>query len=379
MIKAILQRLQGDKLIWLVVFTISLISLLAVYSSTSALAFKYQGGNTEYYLLKHFLLLALGFVMMYGIHLLDYRIFARISKIALYCTIPLLGYTIFQGEESEINSATRWIRIFGLTFQPSDLAKLTIVMYLSRELTEKQALLKDLQKGFLPIIAHVLIVVGFIIPANLSTALLILFTSLMLMYIGGMSLKHLGGLVMVGVLFVLIAFATFERAATWRSRIKDYIERYTNDDYVPGYQTIQSNLAISSGGIMGKGVGKSTQRNFLPHPYSDFIYSIILEEGGLIGGMLVLGLYMILLIRGVGIVTMSKTFGALLAAGLSFMMATQALINMAVTVGLIPVTGLPLPMLSMGGTSIVFTGMSFGMILSVSRQTMKERKEAALV
>jgi cell division protein FtsW len=167
---------------------------------------------------------------------------------------------------------------------------------------------------------------------------------------------------------------TVKRGETWRNRLRDYVERISSIDYEPNYQTEQANIAISTGGFFGKGVGKSVQRNFLPHPYSDFIYAIILEEYGLFGGIIVLSLYFVLLFRSLAIITISKTFGALLAAGLSFLIVIQALINMGVTVGILPVTGLPLPLISMGGTSLLFTGVSIGVILSVSKAALIENK-----
>lgn len=369
--KEILKRLKGDRIIWMVIFLIGLISLLAVYSSTSTLAFRHRGGNTEYYLFRHFALLGLGFLVMYFVHLFDYRVFARISTILLYASIPLLLYTILFG--SNINQASRWITVLGQSFQPSDFAKLAIVIFLAKMLTEKQDVIKDFREGFWPVVAWVMAICVLIAPADLSTAALIFVTSMLLMFIAGVNLKYIGYLVGIGVVVVLLLFSFSDRSSTWKHRWDDYIERFAGDNYEPNYQTVQANIAIAGGGTFGKGVGKSTQKNFLPHPYSDFVYAIIIEEYGLIGGIFVLGLYLLLLFRTVAIVTVSKTFGAFLAAGLAFLIVLQALINMGVTVGLLPVTGLPLPMLSMGGTSILFTGISLGIILSVSRSALEEK------
>ena len=373
MIKWILHKLKGDKIIWLVIFLISLISLLAVYSSTSTLAFKYQEGNTEYYLLKHFLLLAIGMGAMYVVHLFDYRLFAKLSTLMLYLTIPLLAYTLFFG--SNINQASRWITILGQSFQPSDLGKLTLMVYLAKILTEKQETLKDFKTGFVPVIAVIALICGLIAPADFSTAAVLFATCFMLIFIAGVDLKHLGALVVVGSFAIVLLFSFSPRKATYVARLTDYVERWTNPDYEPNYQTVQANIAIATGGVVGKGVGKSSQKNFLPHPYSDFVYAIILEEYGLFGGLLVMGLYLLLLFRCIAIVTVSKTFGALLATGLAFLIVIQALINMGVTVGILPVTGLPLPMLSMGGTSLIFTGGSLGIILSVSRSALEGKAE----
>lgn len=362
------QYLKGDKIIWLIIFMISMISVLAVYSSTGALAFKYQGGNTEYFLFKHLILMGIGIIVMYLTHLLDYRWFAKYSNILLYVSVPLLAYTIFQSPAAEVNSAARWISLpFGLSFQPSDLGKLSIMIYLARVLTEKQEVVKDFRQGFVPVISVVLLVCGFIAPANLSTALLVFVCCIIMMFVAGISLQHIGGFMLIGLLGLTLLMFTAKRATTWRHRIADYTERWTDPGYRPNYQTEQANIAIATGNLLGKGPGKSTQRNVLPHPYSDFVYAIIIEEYGLLGGILVLGLYLILLFRVAVIVTVSKTFGALLAAGLASMLVVQALVNMGVTVGILPVTGLPLPMLSMGGTSMLFTGVMLGIILSVSR------------
>lgn len=360
-------HLKGDRVIWIVIFLISCGSVLAVYSSTSALAFKFRDGNTEYFLIKHVALMAVGFIVMYLTHLFDYRVFARYSNILLYLTLPLLLYTITQGSEAEINSAARWISIGGQSFQPSDLAKLAIMIYLARVLTEKQEVIKDFQKGFLPILGVVILVCALIAPANLSTALLIFACCLIMMLVAGVDMKHIGGFVLIGLVCLIFLMFTAKRAATWKSRISDYVERWTDPEYRVNYQTEQANIAIASGGLLGKGAGKSTQRNALPHPYSDFVYAIIIEEYGLLGALLVLALYLTLLFRVAVIVTVSKTFGALLAAGLASMLVIQALVNMGVTVGVLPVTGLPLPMISMGGTSLIFTGITLGIILSVSR------------
>lgn len=368
------KHLQGDRVLWTVVFFLSLCSILAVYSSTSALAFKYQDGNTEYYLFKHIVLIFATFLTMFVVHRLDYRLFSKISFFLVLVSIILLVYTLFQGEEHEINDAQRWITIFGQSFQASDFAKFSLIVYLSRILTEKQNIIQDFHKSFLPVIIVVSLVCGLIAPANLSTAVLLFASCLILMFIAGISLRHIFSLLLVGFIGIFILMFTAKRAETWRNRIQDYVERITTTDYKPNYQTEQANIAIATGGMLGKGIGKSVQRNFLPHPYSDFIYAIILEEYGLLGGMFVVALYFVLLFRSLAIVTVSKTFGALLAAGLAFLIVLQALVNIGVTVGLLPVTGLPLPFISMGGTSLIFSGISIGIILSVSRSALHERK-----
>ena len=375
-VRTLLGRLEGDRGIWLCILLLSAISILAVYSSTSALALRFRDGHAEYYLSKHLVLMLIAWVVMFFVHKFDYRVFARFGYLLLFITIILLAYTLSQGEKAEIHEANRWISLLGQSFQPSDLAKLSLMIFLARILTEKQEIIKDFRKGFLPIIFWVCVICGLIAPANLSTAVLIFSTSLLIMYVAGVTARHIIGLLFIGIIGITILMFTAKRGKTWQNRLYDYTERYINPEYEPNYQTQQANIAIVSGGVIGKGIGKSQQRNFLPHPYSDFVFAIIVEEYGMVlGGGGLLLLYLTILIRSVAIVTVSKTFGALLAAGLSFLIVIQALVNMGVAVGLLPVTGLQLPMVSMGGTSLIFTGVSFGIILSVSRRAIQDRQE----
>lgn len=373
MLQWFLHRLKGDKVIWILVILISLVSLLAVYSATSALSFRTNGGGTEYFVMKHTVLLIIGFGIMFAVHLLDYRIFARITNAMLFITISLLLYTIIQG--SETNEAARWVNIFGYSFQPSDLAKLTLVIYLAKLLTLRQDVIKDFTEGFLPALFWVTVICGLIAPADLSTAALMFIASLMVMFVAGVDLKYLGVLLLVACFGLAILTKTAKRSSTWKSRWSDYVERITDKDYDGDFQIVQSHLAIASGGMFGKGVGKSTQRNFLPQAQADFIFAIIVEEYGLIGGAFLMLLYLLLLFRSVSIVTVSKTFGALLACGLSFILVLQALMNMAITAGLLPVTGLTLPFVSTGGTSIIMSCISLGMILSVSKEAINRKGE----
>lgn len=368
-------RLCGDRVIWAIIFLLSLVSLVSVYSSTSTLALRYQSGDTEYYFFKHAVLLGAGLLVTFLVHKLDYRMFARLSLLLLPICIILLVITLLQGEENEINQASRWISVFGQSFQPSDLAKFTLVAYLAKDLAKMQDYIRDFYRAFLPTITWVLLICGLIAPSNLSTALLIFACCTLLMYIAGVKLKYLAGLGVAGILGVMVLVQVADRAPTWRNRYHDFIDRLINPNHTPSYQTAQANMAIASGGLFGRGAGKSIQRNYLPHPYSDFIYAIIIEEYGLLGGLFVLGLYLMLLIRTVAIVTISRTFGALLAIGLALMIVMQALVNMGVTVGVLPVTGLPLPLVSLGGTSILLTGLSLGAILSVSKKAIETARE----
>jgi cell division protein FtsW len=370
----ILNRLKGDKIIWILIFLIAMVSMLAIYSSTSALSFRLKGGNTEYFVFRHLILLGLGFGVMIAVHLINYRVFARITNFMLIITIPLLVYTLLRG--SEINEAARWVSLFGQSFQPSDLAKLTLMIYLAKLLTQRQNVIRDFTEGFLPALFWVVVICGLVAPSDLSTAALMFVASIMVMFVAGVDLKYVAMLFAVAMLGLFVLFGTAKRAGTWKSRMDDYYARVMDEGYEANYQTTQANIALASGGVFGKGVGKSSQRNFLPQAYSDFVFAIIVEEYGLMGGGIVILLYLMLLFRSVSIVTVSKTFGALVAAGLSFLLVMQALVNMGVTVGILPVTGLPLPMISMGGTSILFTGVALGIILSVSREALEERKGA---
>lgn len=375
---------KGDKVIWMIVLLLSLLSLLAVYSSVVTLAYKHYGGDTEHYLFKHGKIIMLGFFLMWLVHRVKYTYFSRISQILVICSIPLLLYTLLNG--SNLNDASRWIAIpgTGLTFQTSDFAKLALVMYVARVLSVKQAELVTFKAVLIHLMLPVFAVCGLILPANFSTAALLLCTCLVIMFIGQVKFKYIaqtmGIAVGAFVLLMLVSMVfpdTFKRATTWRSRIEQFTVGEVDKDVNKSFQADQAKIAVATGGAIGKGIGHSTQRNFLPHPYSDFIYAIIIEEyGSVIGGVGILLLYLILLYRGVQVAKRSeKTFGVLLAFGLSFGLVFQAMINMAVAVNLFPVTGQPLPFLSMGGTSILFSSIAVGIILSVSRAGEKEEPE----
>ncbi len=377
-IQLVKSNTQGDRVIWLVVIILSIFSILAVYSSTGTLAYKNQGGNTEFYMFKHLIIVLLGFILMYLAHLVKYTYFSKIFQIALYIAVPLLMLTLLVGVN--LNEAKRVLALpFGLTFQTSDLAKLTLIMYLARELTKRQEIIKDFKSAFIPIIIPVMIVCVLILPANFSTAAILFSTSLVLMFIGRVNVRHILAMIalgFIGMAFILtmvkvspgLMHSVFPRAETWMSRIENFGKGESEDDY----QVEQAKIAIAGGGLFGKLPGNSEQRNFLPHPYSDFIYAIIIEEYGLIGGALILVLYLILLYRAIKIVTkIPRNFGAFLTIGVSFSLVFQAMIHMGVAVHLLPVTGQTLPFVSMGGTSIWFTSISIGIILSVSKEVEK--------
>lgn len=375
---------KGDRVIWMVVILLSIFSILAVYSSTGTLAYKYQEGNTEYYLFKHFVILSFGFMLMYLAHLMRYTFYSRISRIAIFVAVPLLLLTLAMG--TNLNEASRWLTlpIVNISFQTSDLAKLAIILFVARSLSKRQETIKDFKQAFLPVMWPVCLVCLLILPANFSTAAVLFTTVLFLLFIGRINMKYIMVMIAAGLLlltlFILVAKVVgFKgRIATWESRIENFVSG--KDDGDGSYQNQQAKIAIATGGIFGKGPGNSTQRNFLPHPYSDFIFAIIVEEYGLLfGGIPVVLLYIILFYRAIKIVKHSpRAFATFLAVGCSFSLVFQAMINMAVAVNLFPVTGQPLPMLSMGGTSIWFTSLAVGIILSVSRDLEKE-KESKLV
>jgi cell division protein FtsW len=366
---------KGDRVIWLVVMLLSVFSILAVYSSTGSLAFKYQEGNTEYYVFKHGMILLLGFGLMYGAHLLKYTIYSRISKLAIVIAVPLLAITLAMG--TNLNEASRWLTlpIVNVSFQTSDLAKLALILFVARALSRRQDNIKDFKSGFLPVMLPVVATCALILPANFSTAAVLFTTCIILMVIGRIDVKYImiligTGIVALGLFIGVAKLVGYEgRIDTWEKRI----ETFLNDDGEGTYQSQQAKIAIATGQIIGKGPGNSSQRNYLPHPYSDFIYAIIIEEYGIVGGSIVVILYLVLFFRAIRIAQKSpRAFATFLAIGCAFSLTFQAMINMAVAVNLFPVTGQPLPMLSMGGTSIWFTSIAIGIILSVSRDLEKE-------
>jgi cell division protein FtsW len=366
-INTLLDKTKGDRWIWLIIILLSIISIMVVYSSTSTLAFKRGVGVEKLLLTKHVIFVLIGIAMIYIAHLLDYRYYAGISKILMIITIPLLVYTLIFG--ANVNEASRWVKIpvIGLTFQTSDLAKLALITFLARMLTKKQENIKNVKEAFVPIMGSVCVVFVLIAWANLSTALMLFGVSILLLIIGRISIKQI--LLVCAGGFVLLLFVAFlgPRREVYKSRINTYLHpELQNSDKT--FQSDHSKIALASGGFFGKGPGNSIEKNFLPHPYSDFVFAMIIEEYGTIGGIVVMILYLILLYRCIKIVTKApKAFGALLAAGLSFSLTIQAFANMAVAVGLGPVTGVPLPLVSMGGTSLLFTSIAFGIILSVSK------------
>ena len=322
--------------------------------------------------MKHVAMMVAGLALMYVCHKLDYRYYAGISKLLMVVTIPLLIYTLLFG--SHVNDASRWIAIpgTGLSFQTSDLAKLALITYLARTLSRKQENIKNVKQSFLPIMGAVCAVFILIAWANLSTALMLFGVSILLLIMGRISIKQIAVTCLAGAVLLGTVVLLGPRRHVYMSRISTFLHP-EKADADKSFQQDHAKIAIASGGIMGKGPGESTESNYLPEAYSDEIYAIIVEEYGLIGGFILIGIYLFLLYRCIKIATKApKAFGTLLAAGLSFSLTIQAFANMAVAVGLGPVTGVPLPFVSMGGTSILFTSVAFGIILSVSADNDKK-------
>lgn len=382
----ILDRIKGDKVIWAVVLVLAFISLLAVYSSTRSLAYKLDK-NSSHFLVKQLMVLAFGLVIIYGVHKVNYRRLKNLSVLFYLVSLPLLLYTLAFGKV--LNGGSRWIQlpVINLTFQSSDFAKLALFVFLARLLSVKQNSIKDLKTGFFPVLLPVLLTCAFIAPANLSTALMLGATCCILFFIGRVQVKHIlllavAGMVGVVLLFLVSKATGWGRAATWEKRIADFRGKGDKDEEGGDkketiFQVQQAKIAIANGGVFGLGPGHSLQRDYLPEAFSDFIFSSIIEEYGLFGGGVLILLYLTFLWRSIQIFRRCPyAFGAFLAVGLSITLVFQAMLNMAVNVHLVPVTGLPLPMVSMGGSSIWFTSIAIGIVLSVSRYVDENEEEA---
>ncbi len=370
--------LQGDKVIWLLVALLGIFSILTVYSSTEILASRHNTG-TESYLVRHVVLMIGSFLIMYIAHLVNYMKYAQLSKILIAIAIPMMIYTMFFG--LNINGASRWIRLpfIGITFQTSDFAKLALILYVSRTI----ALMQNRVVSQWELLAPVLVTVVLIAPYDLSNALVLFLTCVLQMFVGKVELRNVFSLFMLGLglfalLIIMSEFLPEIRVDTWISRLRTFI---TGGDAEDSFQTIQAKMAVARGGFFGLGPGNGVQSHFLPHAYSDYIYCIIIEEYGMLGGVIVLMLYMLLVIRTIRMVNKTpKAFGAMLAMGLTLSITIQAFTHMAVNVNLMPVTGLTLPFVSLGGTSLMFTGFSLGIILSVSRyiENSADKEEKAI-
>ena len=379
--KTVFENIKGDRIIWAIAALLAVFSFLPVYSAASNLAYIGSGSNTFSYFIKHFVHLFLGFSIIYGVHKIPYRYFKGLSMVMIPVVLILLIITMLQGATIGGANASRWIRvpIVGFTFQPSTLAALVLMVYVARYLSKIKDETISFRESVLPLWLPVFIVLALILPANFSTAALIFLMVILLTYVGGYPLKYLsiiiGSGVVVLALFVLTAKAFPDlmpnRVDTWTSRISSFVDsEVTQEDY----QIEKAKIAIATGGVQGLGPGKSIQKNFLPQSSSDFIFAIIIEEYGLIGGILLLILYLWLLFRIVIVAQKSDSvFGKLLAIGVGIPVIFQALVNMGVAVQLFPVTGQTLPLISSGGTSIWVTCLALGVVLSVSAKRDEDK------
>ncbi len=376
----ILQRIQGDRTLWVIAVLLSLFSLLAVYSASSNIAFLYGKGDTIGMLARHSLHLVLGFILMYAAHKIPYRHFGALSMILMPIAVILLIYTLFQGHS--VANAARWIQIpfLGWTFQTSAFASIVLMIYIARYLAKAETeKIRSFKKSFVPLLLPIFLVCGFILPANFSTAALIFTVAMIVLFMGGYPIKNLliilgGGLATLALFVVLVmAFPNISnRVETWKARIEAFREGGAEENY----QVTKAKMAIAEGLVIGKGPGKSIQKNFLPQSNSDFIYAVIVEEFGTVGGILIIFFYVIFMIRVLIISTRAESkFAMLVAAGTGFAILIQAFVNLGVAVNILPVTGQTLPLISAGGSSIWMTCLAIGIILSVSRGKQAEEEE----
>lgn len=375
----IVNYIKGDKVIWMVIVILAVVSLLAVYSSSQSLAFS-SANSTLYYLIKQVVILILGLSAILVTHMVPYQYYSKLSQIFLYVVVALLVITLIAGKD--INSARRWLSIpgTGFTVQPSDFAKIIVIMYIARVLSLKQDDLNNYKETYLPLLLKVSLVSLLILISNFSTAAILLGTSMILMFIGRIPIKYLLLTLVGAVLVFFLLIQTMNllniggRQGTWSNRIENF--RNKDNESVNNYQINRAKVAIVNGGLIGKGPGNSLQKEKLPQANSDFIYAIIIEEYGLLGGVFVLVLYLWILFRAALMARKSvRTFPALVAVGLSLLIVFQAFVNMAVAVNLVPVTGQPLPYISSGGSSVVFTSIALGVILSASWGIEEDRKK----
>jgi len=394
--KELVNNLKGDRVIWSFVALLALFSFMPVFSASSNLAYLGHGtGNTISYLLKHLSHIIIGFFIIYGVHKVPYHYYKGISKIGLPIVWLLLAYTLIKGTVIAGANASRWIQVpfIGITFQTSTLAFIVLMMYVARYLSKKREVEDTFQESLVQLWVPVFITLGMILPANFSTAALMFSMVLMLTFVGKYPLKYIGFILGAGfaalAMFVLLSKAFpdshfFSRVDTWSSRIENFTSNKPGED---DYQIEKAKIAIASGGIYGLGPGKSVQKHFLPQSSSDFIYAIIVEEWGLIGGLGVLVMYLLLFFRFIVAAHKANTlFGKLMVVGLGFPIIFQAMINMAVAVELLPVTGQTLPFISSGGTSIWMVSIALGIIINVTKKeeeiaqelSDKAKREAAL-
>jgi len=365
--------LKGDKAIWSIIILLSIISAIMAYSASANMAYRLTDGDATPFFFRHLVMLVLGIVTIIYLQHFEFRYFSRLSQLGIWIAAALLLVTLIFGRN--INSAQRWI----MGFQPSDLAKIILVIYVARMLAKNKGKIKNFKEGLVPILIPIGGICLLILPADFSTAAMLLTVCFALLFVGGVAIKHLlavlGGA--IGLLMLLIALnhvvpGLLPRVNTWEQRILGYSSGSADENY----QAQRAKIAVANGGIWGNGPGNGTIKNELYSAQSDFVYSSIIEDyGSLFGGLIMLLLYLMFLFRSIKIMTKtSSSFGGYLAFGLSFLLVFQALINMGVGVNLLPVTGQPLPLISMGGTSILFTCVSIGIILNISRTVYREEE-----
>ncbi|MEA1876984.1 MAG: FtsW/RodA/SpoVE family cell cycle protein [Bacteroidota bacterium] len=375
--KNVLQLFGGDRVIWILIVILTIYSGLAVASSVVSLA--HQNGNVAVHILRHSSFLLVGWFIIYVVHLIPFRWYAVFAQLMVMIAAGLLVATLIVGVQ--INEAARWLKVpgTGVSFQTSDFAKLALIIFVARYLSRNQSDIKNFKKGFLPVLIWIMLICGLVLPANLSTAGILFLTCIVLLYVGRVKVIYLLGLLAVGITFVLIFFVIAQnspdqnRTGTWQNRVMSYVHPGEGDTF----QSDKAKIAIANGSIFGKFAGHSIQRHYLPQAYSDFIFAIIIEEYGFLFGALPLSfIYLIFLYRaGIIVRKCDRTFPAFLAIGLTLGIVIQAFINMSVATGLFPVTGQPLPWISRGGTSILFTSMAFGIILGISRSVEEKKDE----
>ena len=367
--------LRGDKTIWIIVFALSLFSIMIVYSTA---------GWIE--LSGHIVKLFIGLIAMYVVHLIPFKYFSKLGQIGFFTSLLLLIMVLLIGVS--INGASRWVNLAGLQFQPSDIAKLSVILYMARQVSMKRDSIDRFSGFLINILAPLLLVCALILPNNFSTSALVFINGIVLMFLAKIRINRIAKVLGFSFFIALLIYGSakyttygtkvFPRSATWVSRIDSYFIFNDNEKMDKDYQQTQSLVAIQNGSFLGVGPGKSTQRNILPYSESDFIFAIIIEEYGLVGGATILLLYLILLFRAIRIsLNTDSIFGSLVVISLMFSLVFQALVNMLVSIGIMPVTGQTLPLLSMGGTSLVFTFISLGIVLSVSRKSFKGEYEEA--
>ncbi len=395
----------GDRSLWMVILILCLTSILVVYSSTASMAYRKLDGDTSYYLARQIKFVLLGLGIIFAVHHVNYGFYFRHAKRIFQVSIVLMLLTFFTGES--YNEAARWLRVpyTAFTFQPSDVLKIALTVRLAMQLASCQKIIDRipilpsfsyaawkkypernshiLHQTTIPLIGPIVLSCVLVVISNLSTAIIMGLACIIVLILGRVRWREIGRLILLAlVLFVLLVgilkLFGVGRVDTWISRVETFIGIESVEESPTGkrqeisdseFQAHQAKIAVASGWLMGKGPGQSTQRSNLPHPYSDYAYAFIIEEYGFLGAVFILGCYLWIFYRGMVIFRKCKTaFPSIMVLGLSLMITLQALLHMCVSVDATPVTGQTLPIISLGGSSLIFTCVSLGMILGVSRQ-----------